>query len=78
MSEFTMIKENKKEEIIEKLNNVKKVVAKKADVAKEKISEARENTKEYVKKNPEKAIGIAAGIGAVIGATIALLSRRKK
>jgi ElaB/YqjD/DUF883 family membrane-anchored ribosome-binding protein len=53
----------------------KKEIAK----AKAKIAEAEKKVMAYAKKNPKKAMLIAAGVGAAIGAGVALaLSRMKK
>lgn len=53
----------------------------KADLAKAKVklAKAEKNAERYVSKNPKKAVAIAAGVGAAIGAvTIALLKHSKK
>ena len=46
--------------------------------AKVKFDEQEKKAKEYVKKNPEKSLAIAAGIGAAIGAVAAILGRKRK
>ena len=66
--------------------NVKKLQAKAIATAKQHIAKAKAKIMEvdkkvtgYAKKNPEKAMLIAAGIGAAVGAGVALaLSRMKK
>jgi ElaB/YqjD/DUF883 family membrane-anchored ribosome-binding protein len=46
---------------------------------KNKYVTAERKAMEHVKKDPEKALLLAAGVGAVIGAvTVAVLSRKKK
>lgn len=45
---------------------------------KDKYVAAEKKAMEHVKKNPEKALLLAAGVGAAIGAvTVALLARKK-
>lgn len=45
---------------------------------KEKIISMRENVDGYIKKNPEKSVLIAAGVGAVVGAIfVAAMMRRR-
>ena len=46
--------------------------------AKKKIIDAEKKVGEYAKKNPMKALAIAAGVGAVLGATAAALMKRRK
>ena len=47
--------------------------------AKVNMAKAEKNAEKYVSKNPKKAVAIAAGVGAAIGAiTIALLKHSKK
>lgn len=53
-------------------------VADTAAAAKEKAVEAHENARVYVKDNPEKSVGIAAVVGVLIGAVIALLITRRR
>ena len=46
---------------------------------KDKYVAAEKKAMEQVKKNPEKALLLAAGVGAAIGAiTVAILSRKKE
>lgn len=46
--------------------------------AKDSFIKHEKKVKEYTKKNPEKAILIAAGIGAALGAIGAAIIKRKK
>jgi len=46
--------------------------------AKAELSKAGKKVEDFVKKNPEKAAVISAGIGAALGAAIAALIVRKK
>lgn len=46
--------------------------------AKEKFMKQEKKVRNYVKKNPEKAVAIAAGLGAAIGAAVSVVARRKK
>jgi ElaB/YqjD/DUF883 family membrane-anchored ribosome-binding protein len=52
----------------------KKEIAK----AKVKIAEAEKKVTAYAKKNPKQAMLIAAGVGAAVGAGVALALRRMK
>ena len=45
--------------------------------AKKSVAAAEKKVKSFAKKNPQKALAIAAGIGAVLGAAAASLRRRK-
>jgi len=45
---------------------------------KEKGIKIRKNVDDYIKKNPEKSVLIAAGVGAVAGATMAAVMLRKR
>ena len=65
-----------------KMPTVDKNAVKKAQAEikkmKDKYVAAEKKAREHVKKNPEKALLLAAGVGAVIGAvTIAILKRKK-
>ena len=46
--------------------------------AKKKIIEAEKKVEAYAKKNPMKALAIAAGVGAVLGAAATALMKRRK
>ena len=46
--------------------------------AKKKIIEAEKKVAVYAKKNPMKALAIAAGVGAVLGAAATALMKRRK
>ena len=46
--------------------------------AKKSVMAAEKKVAGYAKKNPEKALAIAAGIGAVLGATATALMKRRK
>jgi hypothetical protein len=50
------------------------------EMAKSKFSEAEKEVKKYAKKDPEKSMMIAAGIGAAIGAilTVAVVEERNR
>jgi ElaB/YqjD/DUF883 family membrane-anchored ribosome-binding protein len=49
-----------------------------ADTVKEKVIMARENANDYISKNQEKSVLIAAGVGFVVGAVIVAAMTRKK
>ncbi len=58
-------------------NTVKKAQAE-IKRMKDQFSAAEKKAMEHVKKNPEKALLLAAGVGAAIGAiSIALLNRKE-
>ena len=60
------MKQNSKTDLTEK------EVMKAIDIAKAKMKEAEKEVRKYAKKDPGKAIIIAAGVGAAIGAIIML------
>ncbi len=41
------------------------------------MAETHENARVYVQDNPEKSIGVAVGVGALIGAVITLILTRR-
>ena len=76
-----------KDEGASKIDEVKSKVATQYDAAREKFGEiqatvqegakqAITTTDEYVRSNPWRAVGIAAGVGALVGFLAALSSRR--
>ena len=76
-----------KDEGASKIDEVKSKVATQYDAAREKFGEiqatvqegakqAMTTTDEYVRSNPWRAVGIAAGVGALVGFLAALSSRR--
>ena len=46
--------------------------------AKKKLAKAEKDVDRYIEKNPKKAVAIAAGVGAAVGAGLAFLMRRHK
>jgi len=48
------------------------------DGLKEKAAAAKENVDGYIRKNPEKSVLIAVGVGAVVGALLAAAMMRRK
>ena len=67
-----------KENAAVKYSDAKDAAAAHCDAAKAKAIETHENAKVYVQDNPEKSIGIAAGVGALIGAVIALIITKRR
>jgi len=76
-----------KDEGASKIDEMKSKVASQYDAAREKFGEiqttvqegakqAMTTTDEYVRSNPWRAVGIAAGVGALVGFLAALSSRR--
>jgi len=58
--------------------NVKVIARKEIAKAKVELAKAGKKVEAYIKKNPEKAAIIAAGIGAAVGAAITSLVVKKK
>ena len=73
-----MNKKEAKKKVETMKNNVKVFAQKELAKAKAEMAKAGKKVEEYVKKNPEKAAIISAGIGAALGAAIAALNVRKK
>ena len=71
-----------KDAFVEKIGHAKEGVVETAGQAKEKIvetaGEVHAEARAYVQKNPEKATGIALGVGTFFGAIIGFLTGRKK
>jgi len=70
--------QNKVDKII---NNTEKIIKNgknKIIKLKQKAIKKKQNTDSYIKKNPEKSVGIAAGIGALIGLVFAALIIKRK
>ena len=76
-----------KDEGASKIDEMKSKVSSQYDAAREKFGEiqttvqegakqAMTTTDEYVRSNPWRAVGIAAGVGALVGFLAALSSRR--
>ncbi len=69
-------------EVERKIEAVKKTAGKESDKIKKELekvrtqmSKATKKVEDFVKKNPAKASAIAAGIGAILGAGIASLTK---
>jgi len=45
---------------------------------KEKVLNTKENVDGYIRRNPEKSVLIAAGIGTAVGAILAAIALRRK
>jgi ElaB/YqjD/DUF883 family membrane-anchored ribosome-binding protein len=58
--------------------NVKVFAQKELAKAKVEMAKAAKKVEAFVKKNPEKAAIISAGIGAAIGAAVAALVSKKR
>lgn len=46
--------------------------------AKKKILKAEKDVERFIEKNPKKAVAIAVGVGAAIGAVVEGMMKRKK
>ena len=66
-----------KSAVAHKIDETKACVTDAADAAKAKAYETHEKARDYVRENPERSIGIAAAVGALIGAVIALIITRR-
>lgn len=61
-----------------KIKVASQVAGKELEKAKDEFEQIEEKVREYVKKNPEKFVVAATGIGAFIGALTATLLQGKK
>jgi hypothetical protein len=59
-------------------NFTEKDVIKAYELARQRFDEAEKEVKKYVKKDPAKAMLIAAGVGAAIGAILMLSLKERK
>ena len=66
------------DKIMDKAESMRENGEEAMDNLKEKVVMTRENVDGYIRKNPEKSVLIAAGIGAVAGALIAAAMMRRK
>jgi ElaB/YqjD/DUF883 family membrane-anchored ribosome-binding protein len=65
-------------EMKKKWDDHKKRAEEEAKKVKEHMQEATKKTQDYIKKNPEKAAMISAGIGAAVGAAMAALMGHRR
>ncbi len=75
--------EDVKNKVTEGIEKSRKVAEKEIAKVKKHLDTTLKTADNYIKKNPEKAAAISAGIGAALGAAIALLvsggdSKKKK
>lgn len=75
--------EEVKAQVISKLESTRKQAEKEMAKVKQYIASSIKQVDGYVRKNPEKAAAVSAGVGAALGAAIALLvgggkNRKKK
>jgi len=63
-----------KKEVKKHLDNAKKNL----EIAKKNLAETERKAEQYVKDEPVKAVAIAAGVGAAIGALAMYLASHKK
>ncbi len=64
--------------IMDKAENMRDRSAAAMASMKEKAITMRENVDGKIRKHPKKSVAIAAGIGAVVGGTVAAVMMRKK
>lgn len=74
--------ETTKKKVNQQVVKAQKTAEREMKKIKKELAAAEKKTVAYIKKNPEKATAISAGIGAALGATIAALAvdttRKKK
>ena len=61
-----------------KVKQIKDSITRGVEVTRDRITSASRKTGKYITKHPKKAVAIAAGVGAVIGAAILAGTRRKR
>ncbi len=61
-----------------KMEDVKKTAEKEITKIKKEMDKSAKKVESYIKKNPEKATLISAGVGAALGAAVAMLMKGKK
>lgn len=66
------------DKIMDKAESMKESGKEALDNFKEKVKVTRENVDGYIRKNPEKSVLIAAGVGVITGALIAAAIMRRK
>jgi ElaB/YqjD/DUF883 family membrane-anchored ribosome-binding protein len=67
-----------KDQVMEKVEQGQKAAEKEITKVRKQFNTALKSMEGYVRKNPDKAALISAGVGAAIGATLALLMGGKK
>jgi ElaB/YqjD/DUF883 family membrane-anchored ribosome-binding protein len=77
MKKKTIVEEVKGKVMLE-LEKSRQMAEKEMAKVKKHVDASIKKVDEYVKKNPKEAAAIAAGIGAALGATLALLMSKKK
>lgn len=60
------------------LEKSRRIAEKEVVKVKKSIETVAKRTEDFIKKNPEKAAAIAAGVGAALGAALAFLSSGDK
>lgn len=66
------------DKIMDKAESMKEHGKERMASLKESSMIMKENVDDYIRKNPEKSVLIAAGIGAVVGAILAAAMMRRK
>ena len=67
-----------KKQVMGKIEDGQKVAEREVAKVKKQFNSAVKSVEGYVKKNPEKAALITAGVGAALGAALTLLMSGKK
>jgi ElaB/YqjD/DUF883 family membrane-anchored ribosome-binding protein len=66
------------DKVYDKAEEIEESGREKIAYMKEKAMMAREDVDSYIRKNPEKSVLIAAGVGAVVGALVAAAFMRRR
>ena len=66
------------DKVMDKVENLRDIGNEKVIQIKEKTAMIKDDIDGYIKRNPEKSVLIAAGVGLVIGAMIAAAMMRRK
>jgi ElaB/YqjD/DUF883 family membrane-anchored ribosome-binding protein len=70
--------EGAKDNIAAKREAARAKVSETAGAIKDKAKDAHQNARAYVQENPEKSVAVSAGVGALVGAVLALLITRRR
>ena len=71
-------KQNKIEDVQEKIKEMQAKAEKEIEKVKKDLEKAKSQVEAFLKKNPEKAALISAGVGVALGAVMAVLIKGGK
>jgi ElaB/YqjD/DUF883 family membrane-anchored ribosome-binding protein len=66
------------DKIYDKADEIEESGKERIEYVKDKARMARQDVDSYIRKNPERSVLIAAGVGAVVGALVAAAFMRRK